>query len=91
MKQIITEQVSITGLNYGLYSTTAKNAPYQLEIYHTKEQPKKNIAVLMDNTKRFSYNIGETVDVKESIIVSQRLWLKNIVMNSFLENFLRTK
>ena len=91
MKQIITERVSISMLDYKLYSTNAKNAPYQLEIYHTKEQPEKNIGVLNNNTEKYSYNIGDTVDVEDRVIVSKYLWLERIVMNSFLKKYLRTK
>lgn len=87
MKQIITEQVSIDTLDYRLYPTDAKNAPYQLEIYHTKEAPKTNIGVLNKNTNTYSYRVGDTVDVKKKISLSQAVLLKNIVMNEFLKNY----
>lgn len=87
MKQIITERVSISMLDYKLYSTNAKNAPYQLEIYHTKEQPNKNIGVLNKNTQKFSCKIGDLVDVRPKVLVSQYLLLQNIVMNEFLKNY----
>lgn len=91
MKQTIYSQVSIDTIDSRIHPTTNKNAPYQLEVYHTKEQPNKNIGVLNTNTNQYSYNIGDVVDVKPEISVSPTLLLQNIIMNKFLENFLRTK
>lgn len=87
MEQKISQQVSIDKLDYGLYPTNNKNAPYQLEIYHTKEEPNTNIGVLNKNTNKYSYKIGDIVDVREKITLSRSLWLKNIVINEFLKNY----
>ena len=90
MEQKISQQVSISKLDHRLYPTNNANAPYQLEVYHTQEQPKKNIGVLMENTQKFSYKVGEVVDVRQKVAISQYLLLQNIVMNSFLQTFLKT-
>ena len=87
MGQKISQQVSIDKLDHRLYPTDNANAPYQLEIYHTQEQPGKNIGVLNKNTKKFSYKVGEVVDVRPKVLVSQYLLLQNIVMNEFLKNY----
>lgn len=91
MEQKISQQVSISMLDYRLYSTDNKNAPYQLEIYHTKEQPKKNIGVLNKNTHEYSYNVGDIVDVKAEILLSQRILLKNVVINEFLKEYFNVR
>ena len=87
MEQKISQQVSINKLDYRLYPTDNENAPYQLEIYHTEEQPNKNIGVLNKNTNKYSYKIGDTVDVRQKVSVSQYTLLQNIVMNKFLKNY----
>ena len=91
MEQKISQQVSIKKLDSRLYSTNAKNAPYQLEVYHTQEQPKTNIGVLNTNTQKYSYKVGDIVDVKSEILLSQRLLLKNVVMNEFLKEYFNVR
>jgi len=91
MKQTVTKTVSIHKIDYRLYSTNMLNAPFQLEIYHTKEEPGKNIGVLNNNTKKFSYKIGDIVDVAPKVNVSSSTFLTNIVMNTFLQNYMKTK
>jgi hypothetical protein len=87
MGQTISQQVSIDKLDNKLYPTDNANAPYQLEIYHTQEQPNKNIGVLNKNTQQFSYKVGDVVDVRQKILISQYILLQNIVMNKFLKNY----
>jgi len=91
MQQTIIEAVSIHNIDYRLNPSKASNAPYQLEIYHTKEQPNTNIGVLNNNTKKFSYEIGSVVDVTPKVNVSTYTFLTNIVVNSFLQNYLKTR
>ena len=91
MQQTITESVQIYGLDHNFNPYEGTGAPFQLEIYHTKEQPKTNVGVLNNNTKKFSYKIGDVVEVAPKINVSSSIFLTNVVVNSFLQNHLKTK
>ena len=84
MQQQISQQVSIDKLDYGLYPTNNKNAPYQLEIYHTEEQPTKNIGALNKNTGTFSFKVGDTVDVTPKTTISNGPLLTNIIPTPIL-------
>ena len=91
MQQTIKEQVSISPLDYRLQPTEAKDAPFQLEIYHFKEQPGTNIGVLNDNTATYSYKIGAVVYVTPKVTGPNHMLLTNIVMNHFLQTLLQTR
>ena len=91
MQQTITETVSITPLDSRLSPTKASNAPYQLEIYHSKERPDTNIGVLNGHTMTYSYKIGDVVDVTPKVPVTNYTLLTNVVVNPFLQNYLQTR
>ena len=84
MQQTITTKKSITPLNHRLYPCAALGAPYHLEIYHTKEQPTTNIGALNNNTGKFSFNIGDVVDVAPKATISDRTFLINVIANTTL-------
>lgn len=93
MEQTISKAIYIYTLDfsttYRMYPTYNENAKYQLEFYRTKEHPRKNICVLNKNKNKFSYKIGDTVDVMKEMKITNGLWLKNIVMNETLQKLSR--
>ena len=88
MKQIIKKQVSIHPLDMRLNPCRASSASLQLEVYHTDKNPKKNVVALNNYSKTFSYQIGDTVDVAEKVVVNRWCWLTNTVKSAFLVNYL---
>lgn len=88
MKHTVKEQVSIHPMDTRLNPCCASSASFQLEIYHTDKSPKKNIVVLNNYNKKFSYQIGDNVDVCAKVVVNRWCWLTNIVKNSFLFDYL---
>jgi len=91
MEQKISQQVSIHKLDYRLNPTDTELAPYQLEIYHTKKQPDRNIGAISENTGTFSYKVGDKVSIAQKVTVNKYLFLKNIILNESLSNYLKTK
>lgn len=93
MEQTISKTVSMYALDiaktYRVYPEHNEYAKYQLEYYRTKEHPRTNICVLSKNTKKFSYKIGDKVDVRQKIQIADGLWLTNVVMNKTLQKYSR--
>lgn len=88
MQHTIQKTVSIHPLDTRLNPCSAGSASFQLEIYHTDKSPKKNVAVLNVYNKKFSYQIGDIVDVSAKVVVNKYCWLTNIVKNAFLIDYL---
>lgn len=88
MQQIITKQVSVHPLDGGLGECSKWNATYQLEIYHSDQSPKKNIAAVSEYNGQFSYPVGTTVNVEPRIDIKFGLWLTNAIMNNCLQNYI---
>ena len=91
MKQTITRTVSIDPVDYRLNPTDSKNAPYQLEIYRTKEHPGVNVGVLSKNTTQFSHKIGDVINVTSRVRVTKYMFLTNVVMNTVLKEYIQTR
>lgn len=89
MNQTIAKIISIDPLDYNLNPSNFSSAPYQLEVYHTIQYPNKNVGVLNYNTGHASYKEGDIIDVTPQVIISQYKFLTNVVMNTFLKNYLR--
>lgn len=88
MQHTIKKQVSIYPLDARLNPCSAGSASFQLEVYRTNEGQKKNISVLNVYNKRFSYQIGDSVDVSDKVVVNRWCWLTNVVKNAFLTDYL---
>lgn len=91
MKQTIIKTVGIYRLTSRLELSQSKDAPYQLEIYYTQESPNKNVGVLNNNTQKFSYKVGDTIDITPKVTVNQFCYLTNVVINEFLQTYLKNR
>lgn len=91
MEQTILETVFIHTIDIAktnrLYPTYNEYAEYQLEFYRTKEHPRTTVCVLSKNTNKFSFNVGDKVDVRKKIKVKDGLWLKNAIMNEMAQKY----
>ncbi|MBO7053563.1 MAG: hypothetical protein J6W27_03975 [Alphaproteobacteria bacterium] len=89
MQHTITQQVSVHPLDMRLFKCDKRDATYQLEIYHTNESPDKNVGAIAKYNGKFSYSIGENVNVHSRIDVNLGCWLTNCIMNECLKNHIR--
>ena len=88
MQHTIQKQVSIHPIDTRLNPCSAGSASFQLEIYRTDKSPEKNVAVLNVYNEKFSYKIGDTVDVSARVSINRFCWLTNVVKNAFLIDYL---
>ncbi len=86
---VITEQVSIDPLDRGLNLCAAEDATYQLEIYHTDKSPNKNVGVIATYKRKFSYNIGKSVNVLPRVYVGRGTLLYNVIQNKCLTTYIQ--
>ena len=93
MEQTISKTIFIYTMDIAkstrVYPTYNEKAKYQLELYRTKEHPRTNVCVFNKNKNKFSYKIGDTVDVMKEMKIADGLWLKNVVMNETLQKLSR--
>ena len=93
MEQTISETVYIYSMDIAktcrLYPTYNEHAEYQLEFYHTKEHPRKLFCSFGKNKKEFSFKVGDKVDIRKKIKITDGLWLKNAIMNDMAQNHSR--
>ena len=93
MEQTISETVSIHTMDIAktnrVYPTYNEYAEYQLELYRTKEHPETPVCVLNKNTNKFSFKVGDKVDVQKKIKIKDGLWLKNAIMSETVQKHSR--
>ena len=70
---------------------TTNAAFAQLEIYHTDKSPVHNVGVINAYNKKFTYKIGDEIDVINRITVSPSIWLGNAVMTPFLQQYIENE
>ena len=91
MKRTISKRCKIYYVDYALNllpKGTKDGAIMQLEIYHSVEAPKKNIGAFGPLTGKFTYSVGNTVNVEPEIIVDNYCMLTNVIRTDILNNYL---
>ena len=94
MKYTITGQISITAYNPCMIpinmARTSEYAEYQIEMYHTDRYPWK-IGALNNYNGKFSYSMGQQVDIIEHIVADPRYTdspiFKNIINDEFFQRY----
>lgn len=81
MKHTITEQISIFPLSSDFLVCPPHKAVYQYERYHTDQSPQKIIAAISAYNNKFSYTIGESVDVAPYVYVTHCARMNNVIVS----------
>ena len=61
----------------------------QLESYYTNDEPPLKICAITPATRKYAYQVGDTVNVEPKIIVNNAIMLTNIVRTNFLNNLIQ--
>ena len=86
MAHTITEQISISPLGSNFLVCPPDQAIYQYECYHTDKSPIKIIAAVAEYNNKFSYAIGETVDVTPHLYVARNYRMNNVIISKAQAN-----
>lgn len=79
MTHIITEQLSITPLNSALLPCPTNEATYQREKYNADGLRTKIVSCISEYTNKFSYSVGETVDIIPHLYLTRYYRINNLV------------
>ena len=88
MKRTISKQLAITYLDSRLNKCDSAIATMQLESYYTYDEPPLKIGVISPVTRKYTHNIGDTVNVEPKIIINNGCMLTNVVRTQFLNNYI---
>ena len=98
MKYKITGQISITACNTCMIpvdlARTSEYVEYQIEMYRTDKYPWE-IGALNKYNGKFSYSVGEQVDIIGLIVSDPRYTnsptFKNMIDDKFLQNYINNQ
>ena len=91
MKRTISKQLAITYLDSRLNKCDSAIATMQLESYYTYDEPPLKIGVINHVTRKYTFNVGDTVNVDPKIIINNGLMLTNIIRTNFLNEYIKNQ
>ena len=91
MEQTIAKHLAITYLDSRFDKCSSAMATMQLESYYTDDEPQQRIGVINHVTRKYTFNVGDTVNVEPKIIINNGLMLTNIIRTNFLNEYIQNQ